>query len=72
MIEVKEAVKIAMNYFKEIVPDKYDYLRLEEVELSDDNKYWFITLGYNAMEDLFASGMMIPTSQSERLYKSLR
>ncbi len=48
MINVKEAIVKAMEYFDLIYDDKeYSNLQLEEVELSDDSKYWLITLGYH-------------------------
>lgn len=45
MIDVKQAIAKALEYLKniyEITPD----LMLEEVELSQDQKYWFITFGF--------------------------
>lgn len=48
--DVKAAVKSAIEYLKsledEISNDLQD-LRLEETELSPDEKYWLITLGYD-------------------------
>lgn len=50
-INVKEAVRIAVEYVRELyAPEQLDDLRLEEVELSDDGKHWFITLGFAAPE----------------------
>ncbi len=46
MIDVKEAVKIAINYANEIFPDeKFDKISLEEVELDDKRPFWYVTLG---------------------------
>lgn len=47
MIEVKQAAEAAFAYFTELFKGGYYNLALEEVELSNDEKYWFITLGYN-------------------------
>lgn len=49
VIDVKDAVKIATNAMAEFLPQSvHADLALEEVEISDDDKYWFITLGFNA------------------------
>ena len=47
-IAVKQAVRIALDYFK----DLYDTgglrdIRLEEVELTEDGKFWLVTLGFD-------------------------
>ncbi len=47
MIDVQDAVKIANGYFHKIYPNvSVYYLQVEEVELSDDRKFWAVTLGY--------------------------
>lgn len=48
MIGVKEAVKIATNYLATLYEgtDLRDVL-LEEVKLSDDDRYWLVTLGFS-------------------------
>ena len=49
MIDVKEAVKVAQNYARELYKDygvgEVDPITLEEVELTDDERFWLITLG---------------------------
>ena len=51
MIDVKEAVKIANDTLVTLFSsDKLADLELEEVEISDDEKYWFITLGFSVPE----------------------
>ncbi|MHB1377602.1 MAG: hypothetical protein ACYCXB_09335 [Candidatus Humimicrobiaceae bacterium] len=48
MIDVKEAARISINYFSEI-PGYSEYAKssiIEEVELTEDEKYWLVTLGY--------------------------
>lgn len=47
MIDVKNAVKTAYNYMREVYPEPPEGLRLEEVELSEDGEEWLITMGYN-------------------------
>ncbi len=49
MINVKEAVKVAHNYTRELYKDygvgEVDPITLEEVELTDDERFWLIKLG---------------------------
>jgi hypothetical protein len=47
MIDVKEAVKKALAYLIDIIPDS-DFIdpRLEEIESSDDGKNWFVTVSF--------------------------
>jgi hypothetical protein len=46
MIDVKEAVKIAINYAKDIFSEeKFDKITLEEVELEENELFWHVTLG---------------------------
>lgn len=58
MIDVKEAVKIAMDFVKTVFPEeKFDRITLEEVELSEDSSYWYVTIGLGKIvtEDLFVA-----------------
>lgn len=43
--DVKEAVKIAGDYIAQLFPSVPN-LTLEEVELSDDERHWFVTFGF--------------------------
>ncbi|MGF1515258.1 MAG: hypothetical protein ACFB5Z_16380 [Elainellaceae cyanobacterium] len=48
--DVKTAVKSAYQYiqeFQDLMGADLDDLRLEEVELSEDEKTWLVTLGYD-------------------------
>jgi hypothetical protein len=46
MIDVKQTVKNAMDFVNNIyTQEKFDRITLEKAELSDDAKYWFVTLG---------------------------
>ncbi|MBW4544085.1 MAG: hypothetical protein KME25_06540 [Symplocastrum torsivum CPER-KK1] len=51
MITAKHAIKCAMDYLKSMKEDmgsgSISDIRLEEVELSEDEKDWLITLGYD-------------------------
>jgi hypothetical protein len=47
MIDVRIAAEKASEYFASLYPgNSYSNLRLEEVELTEDEKYWLITLSY--------------------------
>jgi len=47
-ITVKEAVASAMYHFHELFPMVGANVMLEEIEMSDDDKFWLVTLGYNS------------------------
>ncbi len=50
MIDVKQAVDIASQYLISLFADKNpSNIQLEEVELSEDEKHWFITLSFTEM-----------------------
>lgn len=47
MLDVKEAARRASEYFAGLYSDeKIDNVQLEEVEFSDDENVWLITLSY--------------------------
>ena len=48
--DVRAAVGVARKYFssiQDLISGEIEDIRLEEVELSEDEKLWLITLGYN-------------------------
>ena len=48
-LDVKGAVATALAYLKDLYSDEQlENIRLEEVWLSDDEKYWYITIGYDS------------------------
>jgi len=74
MMEVKEVIKIATDYIKELYSaDEIKDLSLEEVEISEDNKFWIVTMA-------FTRQMMQPLNPMEamsgpkfaRFYKELK
>ncbi|MDX1522153.1 MAG: hypothetical protein R3264_11035 [Anaerolineae bacterium] len=83
MIDVKEAVKVA---FKEIgnlyTTDELTDLTLEEVELSEDEQYWLITLGFTQTLSLpieaqrqtsfFDANPLVQEISTMRVYKTLK
>jgi hypothetical protein len=51
MIEVKEAVELARKSFGELYQDRpFQDVTLEEVEASEDDQYWSVTLGFSEPE----------------------
>lgn len=47
MIDVKDAVGVAIGYCGQLFGNISNHLQLEEVVLSDDERHWFITVGYD-------------------------
>lgn len=47
MIDVKKAADISAEYLKSFFPE-VTKIQLEEVELTDDKKYWNITLSFDS------------------------
>ncbi|GAB4280184.1 MAG: hypothetical protein Fur0025_07960 [Oscillatoriaceae cyanobacterium] len=77
-IDVRAAVRAAANYLQSIqdlIPA--ENLRLEEVEISEDQNFWLITLGFNEAKkeqpnlnnSLFMAGI---TPNETRQYKIFR
>ncbi|MBD2480491.1 hypothetical protein [Planktothrix sp. FACHB-1365] len=51
-IDVRAAVSLAQKYFnnlQDMIDSSIQSLRLEEVELSEDKQFWFITLGFDCV-----------------------
>jgi hypothetical protein len=49
-LDVKAAVTTAVTYLKDLYSEEeLKNIRLEEVWLSDDEKYWYVTIGYNSL-----------------------
>lgn len=48
MIDARQAVKIAKTYFSDLFSDQaLTNVQLEEVERTEDGKFWRITIGYD-------------------------
>ena len=76
--DVRAAVRSATDYiqsFKEFLGN-LENLRLEEVELSEDRKYWLITLGFdvinNSESDENPLFPIVEGAQPERQYKLIK
>lgn len=79
MIDAKSAVEAARTYLRSIqdmLDTPLNNLRLEEVELSEDDQYWLITLGYdnpNKPRDLSNLSLVAPQlARLAREYKIFR
>jgi hypothetical protein len=66
MIDAKKAVDIANNYLKSVYEASFPGLQLEEIELSEDQKFWLITLGYIAPG---ASPFLYPPPKEYKSFK---
>ena len=47
MVNIKEAMDTARNKIKQVYGQEPTNLQVEEIEQSEDGKYWLITLGFN-------------------------
>lgn len=51
MLDVKEAVRVASEYIQTLFTEKQiPELRLEEVEMSEDGKFWDVTMSFVVRE----------------------
>jgi hypothetical protein len=67
--DVKKAVELARVYLSDILQIATSQVLLEEVELSDGQQYWLITLSYPRPD---ASAVSLLTGQSNRAYKIVK
>jgi hypothetical protein len=65
-LTVQEAVSAAASYLKSLYPNVEGML-LEEVEITDDDRYWLVTLSFVAQ-----SQSMVFPSMSGRKYKIVK
>ncbi|MEN3333678.1 MAG: hypothetical protein V7641_3043 [Blastocatellia bacterium] len=75
MLDVREAARKAAEYFASLYDaNTYADLQLEEVELTEDEKYWLITLSYayaDPMSSAISTVLKIPSSKP-RKYKQFK
>jgi hypothetical protein len=55
LIDARGAAQLASKYFKSLLPQVSDF-SLEEVELSEDGKFWLITLGFSVSDKKLPTG----------------
>jgi len=71
-IEAKQAIEIALGTFSEFYPQFTGAnVMLEEIEESEDGKWWLITLGYDAKRALSPHHRMFQ-SETYRAYKTFK
>ncbi len=59
MVDVKQAVGKAMQYLEELYQiSEFKDVLLEEVDLSEDNKYWNVTVGFTRHQEPTSGGPM--------------
>lgn len=76
MLSVKEVIRAAERWVRELYPSReLRHLRLEEVELSSDERFWYITLGWlepcvrrRTLGVFFTRGSRVPP----RVYKRIQ
>lgn len=79
MIDVRKAVLAAQDYFNSVQdlmsqngPLDIQDLRLEEIELSEDKKFWFVTIGYDLPKSAMRNPLLpevVKMKEWERNYK---
>jgi hypothetical protein len=83
MISVRDAVDAALRYVKDLYGPAVKDTLLEEVEATDDKRYWLVTVGFNVREtepatplqQVMAEARGVPVRESKRLtrkYKTIR
>ena len=59
MVDVKQAVAKAMDYLRDMYQtDQFRDVLLEEVDLSEDNKFWNVTIGFTRCQESTSGGPM--------------
>jgi len=73
MLDVKDATKTAIDYFGQVFQNGYKSLRLEEIELSEDERYWYVTLGFDSpYQNLGALASVSIGGRPMREYKTIK
>ena len=73
MLEVKNAVKIAFELFKELYDTKkFEDILLEEIALSENKTSWLITLGFYRRAPSVNIMESIGSKKYIRMYKTLQ
>jgi hypothetical protein len=74
MIDVKDAVKIGVDHLMDLLPNS-THPMLEEAELSDDERFWYITISVSVPAELTnqkSPALITPFSDTRRrVYKIL-
>ena len=74
MIDVKQAVSIAIGYFRSLMGDSVTSILLEEAWPTDDEKVWYVTLSAVVKDELTGANSLalaFSTARPNRIYKVL-
>lgn len=69
MVNVNEAIKKAETFAKKVIDNPLTNIAVEEVELSEDEKTWLITLGWDEPMKGVTSSALKSVISPERIYK---
>lgn len=75
-VSLREAVAIGRAFVQNAYPEGLDDLQLEEIDRSDDERYWLLTFGFirpqtpQARED-FTLVPVLPDREPARIYKAV-
>jgi hypothetical protein len=70
MVDVRQAASTAANYLVSLYPQQIpSNVQLEEVELSDDEKYWLITLSYPVAGSGLEKALNVPLKRAYKVFK---
>ena len=67
-MDVKEAIENAIEHFKKFYPN-VEKVQLEEVEITDDDKYWNIVLSYENKETTPLSYLQVGQQRTFKVFK---
>lgn len=69
MIDLKQASENALAFVEKIYPENGDF-QVEEIETTEDGKYWLITIGMYDFKDV--KGTLAALVTKPRKYKSVQ
>jgi hypothetical protein len=67
-MDVKKATEKAVEHFKKFYPN-VEKVQLEEVEITDDDKYWNIVLSYENEETTPLSYLQVGQQRTFKVFK---
>jgi len=68
MINVKEATDKAQEYLVSFFPEA-ENVQLEEVEMTEDKTYWFVTVSYEGVSNSVASSLLVGKTVLYKIFK---
>jgi hypothetical protein len=71
-IPVKEAVQYAQKYLSDVMNIEQANLLLEEVELTEDQQYWLVTLSFPVQHQVSAVAAALGGTSVTRDYKIVK